>query len=159
LRSFASQSEKGEKLKMEKKITKRTYYATLSKILDYAADSGIELEGGITYESLQDFIAQEVHLLDNKAAASAKRSAAKKIEGDALREKIYGVLSEDKFMTMAEILSVLGDPDITTNMVTPRLTQLADLEKIIKETNTIPAATEGGRARKVTTYKKVNELA
>lgn len=141
-----------------KKPTKKANYSAISKILAVAQENGIALDlGDITYESLNEFIEHEVELLDNKAAAAQKRAAAKKVEGDALREKIYGVLSDTDFMTINDIVKALGDEDISAQMVTARLTQLAapEVAKVEKDSITVPAATEGGKSKKLSAYRRI----
>lgn len=141
-----------------KKPTKKANYSAISKILTAAQDAGIELNfEDITYESLAEFIDHEVELLDNKAAAAQKRAAAKKVEGDALREKIYNVLSDTDFMTINDIVKALGDEDISAQMVTARLTQLAapEVAKVEKDSISVPAATEGGKAKKLSAYRRI----
>lgn len=140
-----------------KKPTKKANYSTISKILAAAQNAGITLEGEITYESLAEFIEHEVELLENKAVAAQKRAAAKKVEGDALREKIYNVLSDTDYMTINDIVKALDDEDISAQMVTARLTQLAapEVAKVEKDTVTIPAATEGGKSKKLSGYRRI----
>lgn len=141
-----------------KKPTKKTNYNVILAILDYAENHGATIDAeGVTYESLRDFIGHEVELLDNKAAAAAKRAADKRQAGDELREKVAGVLDTEKFMTINEIVNALGDPDISAQMVTARLTQLASPEvgRVEKTTVTVPAATEGGKSRKVSAYRAI----
>lgn len=139
-----------------KKITKKDSYNAIAAILKAADNEGITLDmDGITYDSLIEFVEHEVELLDNKAVAAKARAAAKKAEGDALREKIYNVLTDD-VQTIAEITNALGDPDVSTQMVTARLTQLCseDVNLAVKETVTVPATAEGGKAKKLSGYRR-----
>lgn len=141
-----------------KKPTKKANYSAIKSILDAAESAGISLEiEGISYESLAEFVEHEIELLDNKAAAAQKRAADKKVEGDALRERIYNVLSDSEFMTIPEIVKALNDEDISAQMVTARLTQLMapEVAKIEKEMVTVPAAIEGGKAKKLSAYRKI----
>ena len=141
-----------------KKITKKTHYNVISAILDYAENQGAAIDAeGVTYDSIREFIAHEVELLDNKAAAAAKRAADKRQAGDELREKVFSVLSTDEFMTINQIVNALGDPDISAQMVTARLTQLASPEvaRVEKNSVTVPATTEGGKSRKVSGYRAI----
>jgi hypothetical protein len=149
-RSFQTMNNKAPK------ITKKANYAAISDILTAAQNAGIELTGEITFDSLQEFIAHEQELLDNKAVAAQKRAAQRKVDGDALRDKIYDVLT-DEFMTIADIVKALDDEDISAQMVTARLTQLASPEvgKVEKDTVTVPAANEGGKSRKVSAYRRI----
>lgn len=140
-----------------KKPTKKANYSAILAILNAAQNEGITLDlGDITYESLREFVEHEVELLDNKAAAAAKRAAAKKVEGDALREKIYDVLTDEP-MTIKDIVDALGDEDISAQMVTARLTQLAspEVNRVAKETVTVPASAEGGKSKKLSAYRRI----
>lgn len=141
-----------------KKITKKTYYNTLAAILDYAEAQGVIIDAeGVTYEGMHNFIAHEIELLDNKAAAAAKRAADKRQAGDELREKVFSVLSTENYMTINEIVAALGNPDYSAQMITARLTQLASSEvgRVEKNTVTVPASTEGGKTRKVSGYRAI----
>ena len=140
-----------------KKISKKEKLLALKAVAQTAEGSGITLDmGDITYGTLYDFVDHEIELLENKAAAAQKRAASKKAEGDALREQIYNVLSDTDFMTTDEIVKALGDEDITAQMVTSRLTQLASEEvgKVEKTQVTI-SGKDGGRSRKLSAYRKI----
>ena len=138
-----------------KKITKKAQYAAILDILALAEDNGFELPEGIDFGMLSDFVNHEVELLDKKAESAAKRAADKKVQGDALRDRIYGVLSASEFKTIAEIVKDLNDPDVSAQMVTARLTQLGSLGQIEKDSVTVPATVEGGKTRKVVAYRKL----
>lgn len=138
-----------------KKITKKAQYATILDILADAEERGYGLPEGIDFGMLSDFVNHEIELLDKKAESAAKRAADKKVQGDALRDRIYAVLSGSEFKTIAEIVKDLGDPDVSAQMVTARLTQLIKLEQVEKDSVTVPAATEDGKARKVVAYRKL----
>lgn len=134
-----------------KKITKKTYYATIAALVADAQANDVELPEGVTYEGITEFVNHEVELLDNKAAAAAKRAAEKKVAGDALREKVVSVLT-DELQTIPEIVAALGDANITAQMVTPRLTQLVDLGQAAKDQKTV-GGVDGGKSRKVSAYR------
>jgi hypothetical protein len=135
-----------------KKITKRDNYAVIAALLKVAEEQGFGLPEDMTYAGLNEFVAHEIELLDNKAAAAAKRAADKKVEGDALREKIYEVLTDEN-MTLAEIVAAMGDNNITPQSITPRLTQLLNLGQVVKDTVTVPGV-DGGKSRKLSAYRK-----
>lgn len=142
---------------MATKITKKTYYATILDVLNAANDAGITLPEDITYEGIAEFVTHEVELLESKAASAAKRAAEKRAEGDALRETVYNALSDTEYMTIDEIVAAIGDPDVTKNKVTARLTQLGEkgTNQVEKTQVTIEAVAEGGKARKVSAYKRI----
>ena len=139
-----------------KKITKRTSFTTILDILTNAEETGYALPEDMTYQDLVDFINHEIELLDNKAAASAKRAKDKKAAGDMLRDRIHGILSDTEFKTLAEIVADLNDPDVSPQMVTSRLTQLKELNLVEKDSMTVPATGEGGKSRRVVAYRKIN---
>lgn len=114
------------------KITKRDYYNTLAALISYCEQENIGLPDGMTYKGLTGFVDHEVELLDNKAAAAAKRAAAKKAEGDALRDLVYNTMSDTEPMTIREIADAIGDEDVTVAKVTARLTQLKSLGLVEK---------------------------
>lgn len=141
-----------------KKPTKKANYSAILNIIKVAQEEGLVLEiPDITYDSLTEFVDHEIELLDNKAIAAQKRAAAKKVEGDELREKIYNTLSDEEFMTISEIVKALDDPDVSAQMVTARLTQLASPEvaRVEKNTVNVPASTEGGKAKKLSGYRRL----
>ena len=125
------------------KITKKDRYAQIREIVAAA-----EIEN---QEDILAFIDHEVALLEAKAAKAAERAAAKKTEGDELRAKIQGFLTND-FQTIDEITAQVGDEEITKAMVTARLTQLVKAE--IAEKEQIKAGD-----RKVMAYRHVVEEA
>lgn len=137
------------------KFNKKAQFATVLDILAFAEDSNFVLPEGLDYGMLSDFVNHEIELLDKKAESAAKRAADKKVAGDALRERIYNVLSDTEFKTMSEIVKDLNDPDVSPQMVTARLTQLIHLEQVEKDSVTVPAATDEGKSRKVTAYRKI----
>lgn len=141
-----------------KKVTKKTNYNVISDLLNWAEAQGYEIDvEGVTYDSMHVFVDHELTLLDNKAAAAAKRAADKKVAGDELREKVFNVLDTEEFMTINDIVKALDDEDISAQMVTARLTQLVSPEvaRVEKSTVVVPAATEGGKNRKVSAYRAI----
>ena len=76
---------------MEKKITKRDNFNAIIEVL---TDAG--------REDLADVIKHEIELLDNKAAKAKATAAKKKTEGDALRDAVQAVLT-DELATIKEI--------------------------------------------------------
>lgn len=135
-----------------KKPTKKALYATTQKVLAAAEEAGIVLEGEISYADLNEFLGHEVELLANKTASAQKRAEKKKLEGDELREKIYGVLTND-FALVSDIVAAVGDPDVSSAMAVSRLTQLVELHRAEKDQVTVPAAAEGGKAKKLSAYR------
>lgn len=133
-----------------KKITKREYLNTLRAIVENG-DFSFENED-MTVDGLIEFIDHEVELLDNKAAAAAKRAQAKRDEGDALRARILEVMSSEDFMTIPEIVKAIGDEDVSAQMVTARLTQCVKADLAEKDSVSVEVA---GKAKKLSGYRKL----
>ena len=136
-----------------KKPTKKANYNAILSILSAAEGEGLVLESTeITYDSLREFIEHEVELLDNKAAAAAKRAQAKRDEGDALRARILEVMSTEDFMTIPEIVKAIGDEDVSAQMVTARLTQCVKADLAEKDSVSVEVA---GKTKKLSGYRKL----
>lgn len=133
-----------------KKITKREYLNTLRAIVENG-DFSFENED-MTVDGLIEFIDHEIELLDNKAAAAAKRAQAKRDEGDALRARILEVMSSEDFMTIPEIVKAIGDEDVSAQMVTARLTQCVKADLAEKDSVSVEVA---GKAKKLSGYRKL----
>ena len=109
---------------MEKKITKKDYFAMVAEIVD---NSNAENK-----DELMEFIEKQVEALDKKAAKAKERAAEKKAEGDALRDKVEAVLT-DEVQVIDQIVEAIGDEDVTRNKVVARLTQLVKANIAVKE--------------------------
>ena len=72
-----------------------------------------------------EFLQGEIDLLDNRAAKEKKRRAAKKAEGDDLRDAVKNSIGADP-ITAGEIAEALAEdfPEVTKAKVTYRATQL-----------------------------------
>ena len=73
-----------------------------------------------------EFLQGEIDLLDNRAAKEKERRAAKKAEGDDLRDAVKNAIGADP-ITAGEIAEALAEdfPEVTKAKVTYRATQLA----------------------------------
>lgn len=70
--------------------------------------------------------------LDRKNEKAKERAANKRTEGDALRGRIEGLLTETP-MTINEILMSLDEDDLTPAKISSRMTQLIKAGKASKE--------------------------
>ena len=100
---------------MEKKLTKKDFYAMLTEIVEATE---VEMK-----EDLLTFINKEVSLIDAKAEKAKARAAEKKAEGDALRDAVQAVLTEE-YQTINDIASQIEGEEITKAKITARLTSL-----------------------------------
>jgi len=139
------------------RITKKDYYSTILDLVTLAEGNGFGLPEGMTYDGIAEFVNHEVELLEAKAASAAKRAAAKRAAGDELREMVLNTLSDTEFMTIDDIVTAIGNPDVTKNKVTARLTQLGEkgLGVVEKTQVTVEPSMEGGKSRKVSAYKRI----
>lgn len=120
----------------EKKMTKKDYFNTMKDIIN-ASDN--ELKGELIY-----FIETQIASIDNKAEKAKERAAAKKAEGDALREAVKLVLTND-LQTADDIFAKVEDAeDLTIAKVRARLTQLVNLGEAEKA----DVKTEDGKTKK-----------
>lgn len=138
-----------------KKMTKKDCFNVILDILDLAEENGFEVSGDATFETLKNCISHEIELLDKKTEDAKKRAAAKKENGDALREQLFGLLSTENFMSIDDIKAKLGDPDVSPQMISSRMANLIDAKRVEKEIQTIAPSTEGGKSRKATCYKAI----
>ena len=138
------------------KPTKRDYYEIVKAVLFAAEKNGLTIKES-SYEELQTFLDKEIAAIDKKTASAKERAAAKKAEGDDLREKVYNAMSETEFMTREDIKAAVGDPDVSVAMVTSRLAQLYKLNLVEKEKAKVESTIEGGKPREATVYRKIAE--
>ena len=87
---------------------------------------------------LVDFCKTEIDAIKTKAEKAKERRAAKAKEDDALLAQVEDVLasSDADYMTIPQIISALGDAELTSGKVTPRLTVLINDGKVTKATVT-----------------------
>ena len=109
---------------MEKKMTKKDYFEMIKGIVE---ESDVENKNELNY-----FLDAQIESINNKAEKAKERAAAKKAEGDELRETVKSVLTND-FQTAEEITSKINDEEISKAKVIARLTQLVKLGEAVKE--------------------------
>lgn len=109
---------------MEKKITKRDNYVTLSEIV---ANSDSEIK-----DELLSFIEKEILSIDSKAEKAKARAAEKKAAGDELREAVQNVLTNE-LQTADAILCQIEGEELTKAKIVARLTQLVKAGIATKE--------------------------
>lgn len=73
--------------------------------------------------TVQEYVAHEIELLENKAKSNERRKAQKKADQAEMEEKIYKVLSEVSVATAKEIADEIG---VKFQQVTPRLTAMVN---------------------------------
>lgn len=132
-----------------KKITKRDF---LNAIRANVENGAFSFDGDIATDNVLEFIDHELTLLDNKAAAAAKRAKAKRDAGDQLRATILDLMSTEDFMTINDIVKALGDEDVSAQMVTARMTQALKAGLVEKDTVSVEV---NGKTKKLSAYRKL----
>lgn len=128
----------------EKKVTKRENFET---IVDVLVNAG--------REDLAKVITHEIELLDNKAAKAKANAAKKKVEGDALRDAVQAVLT-DELATIADVTDkVVFDGEVSTAKVQYRLNALVGAGIARKEQITVG---EGDSKRKLMAYAIASDV-
>ena len=103
------------------KITKKMILAGVK----FAAENGADF-GDVTAADVIEFADNTIAQLEAKAAKAKETAAKKRAEGDALREQVETLLT-DEFQTIAEIAAQIDDPEVTNAKVSNRLSALVKL--------------------------------
>lgn len=125
---------------MEKKITKRENFVEIVNVLETAGRT-----------DLADVVKHEIELLDNKAAKAKATAAKKKVEGDALRDAVQAVLT-DELQTIDAITAQVEGEEVSKSKVQYRLNALVANGLAEKAQITVG---EGEAKRKLMAYKAV----
>ena len=112
------------------KKTKKDYLNELASIPEISEN-----------EELATFIANEIELLDKRAAKAKERAEKNKTEGDELKAAVVGALNSETFTVIADIVAAIEIEDVTPAKVTARLTSLVKDGVVVKE----EVKTEKGR--------------
>lgn len=112
---------------MEKKITKKDFYAAIRGMVE-----NIEMVGDIPADEVLAFIDKTVEQIDAKSAKAKVKAAEKKTEGDELRAAVEAVLTEE-LQTIDTIVAQVEFEDVTKSKITARLTQLVKADIAWKE--------------------------
>ena len=128
-----------------KKITKKENFVEIVNVLENAGR-----------EDLAAVIKHEIELLENKAAKAKATAAKKKVEGDALRDAVQAVLT-DELATIKEITDKVEFEgfDGSQAKVQYRLNALVNAEIARKEQITVG---EGDSKRKLMAYAIASDV-
>ena len=118
---------------MKNTITERALYTQM-------------INGTISQESLVAFAAKKLAQLDKRNASAQRRAAAKRAEGNAITEDIFGILSAER-MTREQVAQAYGS-ELSVAKVGSRLNQLVEAGRVQKETIKVANA-EGKMVNKV----------
>lgn len=118
---------------MANKITEREIYNSI-------------LNGTVDQAALCDFAEKKLAQLDKRNASAQRRAAAKRAEGNAITEDIFGILSAER-MTREQVAQAYGS-ELSVAKVGSRLNQLVEAGRVQKETIKVANA-EGKMVNKV----------
>lgn len=112
----------------EKKITK---VEKLTMIRDILAGDGYT---EVTEEAIMliDFVDEQIEQIQAKAEKAKQRAAEKRAEGDALRNTIQSLMTNE-WQSIDEIFNQIEDEEVTRSKITARLTQLIKAGVIEKD--------------------------
>ena len=107
---------------MEKKVTKVQVLNAIAELV--AEDAQVQVgDVTVTGADIAAYVEKTIEQLNAKAAKAKEKASEKKAEGDALRDKVEALLT-DEYQTIAEITAQVNDPEVTNARVTARLTAL-----------------------------------
>lgn len=118
---------------MANKITEREIYNSI-------------LNGTVDQATLCEFAEKKLAQLDKRNASAQRRAAAKRAEGNAITEDIFGILSAER-MTREQVAQAYGS-ELSVAKVGSRLNQLVEAGRVQKETIKVANA-EGKMVNKV----------
>lgn len=132
------------------KITKKDNLNSIISLIAMAKTAGIGGDNEFDFDALTAFCANEIKLLDKKAAKAKETAAAKKAEKDELCNIVEAVLTTE-FQTRNDIAAQIEGDDVTVAKVGYRLTKLVELGLAEKTEVSVPGP--DGKARKVVAYR------
>lgn len=104
------------------KVTKAQILAAIASIIPENTD--FQVNGVVvSSEDIMNYVNTTIEQLTAKNEKARERAAEKKAEGDALRDAVAAVLT-DEYQTIAEIAEQVDGEDVTSSKVMARLTQL-----------------------------------
>ena len=131
-------------------MTKITKTEILSNIRTLLENTDVQFDNPeLTIDMAIEFCDKEIAALARKAAKAKETAAAKKAEGDELRDRVQAVLTED-WMAAADVVEAIGDEEVTMGKVIHRLTALINAGVAEKTQATVG---EKGSKRKITVYR------
>lgn len=110
-----------------KKITKKDKFEMLRDFIPTDFEQ---------YDTLIEFIDNEIAMIDKKADKARARAEIVKAEGDEMRAVVESALT-DEWQSIASILEVIGNEEFTKGKVSARLGALVKQGIVEKESQTI----------------------
>ena len=107
----------------EAKVSKREMFEAIKGLAESGALHMVDFNENITDEAVAEFCANEIDLLDKKAAKAAETAAEKKNELDELCEVVKSILGTEP-QTADDVFAQVSGEDVTIAKVRARLTKL-----------------------------------
>ena len=118
---------------MANTITKKDVLTAIKTVVENGfADVTVGEDKVVTADDVIAYVDTTIAQLDKKNEKAREKSAERKAEGDALRATIEGILTEDEYKTIANIVAEIDDEEVTPARVTARLSQLCKANKVHK---------------------------
>lgn len=130
------------------RITKKEILSNVRALMEQLDIVEFENED-LTPDAVIEFCDKEIAALDAKAAKAKEKAAEKKAVGDALRDVVEQVLTNE-YQTIADIAARIEGEDVTVGKVTNRLSALAAAG--IAERTQLTVGEKGAK-RKVSAYR------
>lgn len=128
-------------MKNENKVTKRMVLEAIKAV----AEKGDVDFGTVTAEDVYAYADTTLVQLDTKIVKAAENRAKKRAEGDELKDKILGILT-DELQVLNEIAEKLGDEELTNAKIAYKINTLC------KEGLAHKANVDMGEGRKLMGY-------
>ena len=136
------------------KITKREMFEAIKGLAESGGLHMVDFNENISDEDVASFCANEINLLDKKAAKAKENAAKKRAEGDELTDAVRAAMSTEEFETIADIAARITGDDVTISKVTYRLTQLVKNGAAEKQEISVPTG-DGTKTRKIMGYRAI----
>ena len=115
-------------------MTQTQTYELIKTIVGEAKDT---LAADYDYDAVIAFCDEKIEAIAAKAEKAKAKAAEKRAEKNEVREAIYKLLSGTNYMTIPDIVTALGDPDVTVSKATYQLNSLVKEDQTVEKTDVV----------------------
>ena len=115
-------------------MTQTQTYELIKTIVGDAKDT---LAADYDYDAVIAFCDEKIEAIAAKAEKAKAKAAEKRAEKNEVREAIYKLLSGTDYMTIPDIVTALGDPDVTVSKATYQLNYLVKEDQTVEKTDVV----------------------
>ena len=115
-------------------MTQTQTYELIKTIVGEAKDT---LAADYDYDAVIAFCDEKIEAIAAKAEKAKAKAAEKRAEKNEVREAIYKLLSGTNYMTIPDIVTALGDPDVTVSKATYQLNYLVKEDQTVEKTDVV----------------------